>query len=428
MEPHPLTPVEFSPLLDALGPFETAPHIAVAVSGGADSLALTLLAAAWARARGGRMTALTVDHGLRPEAAGEARQVGAWLAAQGIGHHVLVWRGGKPGGDLQAAARAARYRLLADWCSDAGVLHLLLAHHQEDQAETVLLRLARGSGVDGLAAMAPVVELPAVRLLRPLLAVPRDRLAATLRQAGQPWIEDPSNANPAFARVRLRGLLPALAAEGLNAGRLAATARRMARARAALEGQVAAAAAAHVTLHPTGWAEFDRAALALPEETALRLLARLLMVVAGRPYPPRLERLERLRRDLEVPAPRRSLAGCLVAAGAGGRLRVMREPAAVAPPMTVRGGDALLWDGRFRLIVEGPRDQAATLQAVGNLRVDAPAAALPGTVRRTLPALMDDGAILAVPHLRYKQGAGLGLRLVAWAPAVPLTAVGHCLV
>src|SRR5262245_21437394 len=169
----PLTEAEFAALMRPLGPFEAQPRLAVAVSGGSDSLALTLLLHDWARRQRGVLTALTVDHGLRPEAAAEARQVARWLRARGIRHRVLTWRpaGEARRGGLQAAARAARYRLLGAWCRANGVLHLALAHHREDQAETLLLRLARGSGLDGLAAMAAVSEREGVRLIRPLLAV-----------------------------------------------------------------------------------------------------------------------------------------------------------------------------------------------------------------------------------------------------------------
>mgnify|MGYP001809907465 CR=1 FL=1 len=430
----PLSPLDFPPLLDALGPFESSPHIAVAVSGGADSMALALLAQGWARQRGGTAIALTVDHGLRVEAADEARQVGEWLGRRGMAHHILRWNGAKPTGDIQATARAARYGLLAAWCRAAGVLHLLLAHHLEDQAETVLLRLGRGSGVDGLAAMAAVTERAEMRLLRPLLTVPRARLAATLRAAGQDWIEDPSNANPAYSRVRLRALLPELGAEGLTAERLAATARRLGRARTALEHHVATAAAAHVTLHPAGWAELDAAALEQPDEIVLRLLARLLMGVSGRPYGPRLERLESLLTALRRRDGGRSLAGCLIEPHPR-RIRIMREPAAVAPPLTVRGGDVVLWDGRFRIAIDGPAEASARVQALGRAgwadltRAHGSGATRPpAAVRETLPALVDDGGILAVPQLGYKRGSGVSIRFVTWAPLVPLTAVGHCLV
>ena len=154
--------------MERLGPFEASPHIAAGVSGGADSMALAVLLHAWAGARGGRVTALTVDHGLRPEAAREARRAGRTLRSLGIGHRSLRWEGPSPTANLQAEARRIRYGLLEDWCARHGVLQLALAHHRDDQAETLLLRLGRGSGLDGLAAMSPVSARAHIRLLRPL--------------------------------------------------------------------------------------------------------------------------------------------------------------------------------------------------------------------------------------------------------------------
>ena len=167
-----------------------------------------------ARSRGGRIIALTVDHRLRPEAAAEAAQVAAWLGARGIAHRTLVRRGRR-----RAATSRLRRATRAIDCSRnfapaPGVLHLLTAHHREDQGETLLLRLARGSGLDGFAAIAAVSERAACRVLRPLLGVARARLAATLAAMGQPWIEDPSNLDPAYARVRLRRAAAVLAARG----------------------------------------------------------------------------------------------------------------------------------------------------------------------------------------------------------------------
>ena len=195
---------EFAGLIEALGPFEQRPRVAVAVSGGPDRLCLCLLAAGWAAARGGVVSALIVDHGLRPEAAAEARQVAAWLRARRIDHHVLRWADVKPATGIQAAAREARYRLLSDWCRAVAILHLLLGHHLDDQAETVALRQARQSGAAGLAGMAAVREVAGLRLLRPFLRVPKARLLATLKTLDQPWLEDPSNLAPSFARGRLR--------------------------------------------------------------------------------------------------------------------------------------------------------------------------------------------------------------------------------
>ena len=200
---QPLSSAEFSALMAPLGPFEPAPHVAVAVSGGADSLSLALLLRDWAAEQGGRVTALVVDHGLRPGSAAEARRVRRQLTGLGLAAKCLTWPGPAPQSNRQALARAARYRLMADWCRRQSVLHLALAHHLDDQAETLLLRLGRGSGLDGLAAMPPLRELPEVRLLRPLLPVPKARLVAGLRTAGLTWVEDPSNRDPSHARVRL---------------------------------------------------------------------------------------------------------------------------------------------------------------------------------------------------------------------------------
>ena len=249
----------FAALMRPLGPFETAPNLAVAVSGGADSMALALLAHAWAKQRRGAITALTVDHGLRRAAAAEARQVRAWLMGHGIAHQTLRWRGAKPDSGIQAAARQARYDLFGQWCRRRGVLHLLTAHHGDDQAETLLLRLQHGSGIAGLAGMPLVRALPGVRLLRPLLERSRTDLAASLDLRGQPWLEDPSNQEERFARVRARRLL---ADGGSGTGGTAALlglAGEAAAIRRQLRGALADLAARTVRLHPAGFCHFDPA-------------------------------------------------------------------------------------------------------------------------------------------------------------------------
>ncbi|MBV8169474.1 MAG: tRNA lysidine(34) synthetase TilS [Alphaproteobacteria bacterium] len=409
-ENNPLDATDFARLIAPLGPFERNPEIAVAVSGGPDSLALILLADGWARAQGGRAIALTVDHGLRPESAAEAAQVAAWLGARGIAHHTLAWAAPSGGAGLQARARAARHALLQDWCADHAVLHLLLAHHQDDQAETFLLRLGRGSGVDGLGAMVPVSHAAGCRLLRPLLDVPKARLVATCRAAGQAFVEDPSNRNPAFARVRLRAALPALGADGLAVRRLARTAAAMRRARAALDQATADLLARAASPHPGGFCRLDRAALAgAPHELALRALAAVLGSVGGAGYRPRLDALERLLAGLGAPSDgARTLQGCrVVARGAG--IWVVREAAAMAPPVPLTAGGAVQWDRRF-VVRAGARLPAGV--TVGGLGTDAgtglrelargaiPAIGLPG-----LPAIRDLDGVLAVPHLNYcRQG------------------------
>lgn len=413
-EAAPLSADGFARLMAALGPFEAHPHLAVAVSGGADSLALLLLADDWARRRGGGATGLTVDHGLRPESAAEARRIGTWLAGRAIPHVVLPWQGDKPASGLQAAARQARYDLLAGWCRRSGVLHLAVAHHLEDQAETVLLRLGHGSGLAGLAGMAAVVERPEVRVLRPLLGVSRESLRRTLRDRGQEWIEDPSNQNAAFARVRLRAAMPLLAAYGLSAPRLASTARSLGQARVAFEGSLATLLAEAVFLHPAGFALVDGAALtAAAPELARWALGRLLMVIGGTAYPPRGDRLARLHEAL-----RGSAAGALAATLGGcrllpwrGRLLIVREARRPGPAVAATPGGSMLWDGRYAVEFSARLDPRQGL-CLGVLGCDgwrdavehAPEIKrrpLPAAVRPVLPALRDRHGVLGVPHLGY---------------------------
>ena len=291
-----LTADSFSLLMAPFAPFERHPVLAAAVSGGRDSLALALLAHEWALARGGKVVALIVDHGLRPEAAREAAGTRDLLAREGIEAILLTWTGAKPSHGLQEAARAARYGLLFEACRQRGILHLLVAHHADDQAETVAMRAARGSGDDGLAGMAALVEQRHARLLRPLLPVPRVRLTATLEALGVGWIDDPSNVDPRFERVRVR------TAGGLRPSDLGDGERRAAR-----EGRLARAAV-DVLEVDGGDLGLDRASFTqLGAGVKAGLLSRAVQAVGGRDHPPRRERIERaVGRLCEAPARGRS--------------------------------------------------------------------------------------------------------------------------
>ncbi|MEX0751739.1 MAG: tRNA lysidine(34) synthetase TilS [Xanthobacteraceae bacterium] len=317
-----------------------APALLLAISGGPDSTALLVLAAAWRakRKRGPKLLAVTVDHGLRPESAEEAKQVARLARRLGVAHRTIRWRGKKPKTRLQEKAREMRYRLLAQAAEKIGASHLLTAHTLDDQAETVLMRLVRGSGLAGLGGMAREVPLPVngereIMLFRPFLDAPKARLVATLRAAGIPFAEDPSNIDPRFTRVRMRALLPALAKEGLGAQRTALLARRMRRADAALAAAVDKAAA-ELSLRPwsdTAAVELDaRGFAALPAEVALRLLGRAVARL-GDEGPVELSKLEALYAALAGKRPRhvrfrRTLAGAMVTLTAD-RVVVERAPA-----------------------------------------------------------------------------------------------------
>ncbi|MGE4218900.1 MAG: tRNA lysidine(34) synthetase TilS [Alphaproteobacteria bacterium] len=400
----PVEPDEFESLMAECAPFEVQPHVAVACSGGADSMALTLLIAGWAAARNGLATALVVDHGLRAESATEAGEVVRWLSARGIAA-VCLSRGAAPlRGNTHAAARDLRYRLMGEWCRKAGVLHLALGHHREDQAETLLARLVRGSGIDGLAAMAPVQHAAWGRLVRPLLFVPAARLRATLAAAGQVHVEDPSNRDPRFQRTRLRALIAEMGEQGT--ARLAATARRLGRARADLDARTCELLARSSVLKPEGYAVVSDPAFFGPgSEIALRALSRLLISIGGRMHPPREASLERLAVALiaggSVAA---TLAGCRVLRRRGAIL-VCREPAAVVDIKPAVG--RVEWDGRFRIdVAHGANCEIRRLGRNGWLQLAAAAPALrassvPPPVRPSLPALWRDGRVRCVPHLGY---------------------------
>lgn len=214
-----------------------APAIVLAVSGGPDSVALMWLAARWRRAlaRGPRLVAVTVDHGLRAESAREAREVKRLARALGLSHRTMRWTGAKPKSGMPAAARSARYRLLAKAAQESGATHILTAHTRDDQAETLLMRLLRGSGIAGLAAMARETEREGVRLARPLLGIPKAQLVATLEKAKLGFADDPTNRDANFTRPRIRAVMPLLAAEGGDARCLARLASRLGRANAAIE-------------------------------------------------------------------------------------------------------------------------------------------------------------------------------------------------
>ena len=183
--------------------------VAVAVSGGSDSMALLLLAHQWAQAKGGHVVAVTVDHGLRPDSRKEAETVGEWAKARGIEHVILSWEGDKPSSRLQERAREARYHLLTSWCKEQDISTLLVGHHLQDQEETFWLRLSAGSGLDGLTGMKEQFVRDGVTIVRPLLKVPKEQLQTFLREENQPWVEDPSNEKESFFRGRLRTFLTA---------------------------------------------------------------------------------------------------------------------------------------------------------------------------------------------------------------------------
>jgi tRNA(Ile)-lysidine synthase len=296
----------------------------VAVSGGGDSVALLHAA----HVAGLTLRAATVDHGLRPGSRAEAEGVAATCAGLGVPHDILTWTPDR-GGNLQARARTARYGLLADWARTQGLAAVAVAHTQDDQAETVVMALARAGGVDALAAMPPRWDAGGVTFLRPFLALTRADLRGWLTDRGLTWVEDPSNADRRFERVRVRQALDALAAAGVGPAALARTAAIMAEVQAALDAQVTAALA-QVRPDGSGVVLALDGLAALPAEVRRRVLAQCLCRVAGRADPPRGAALARLT-DRVLAGQGGTLHGARITVSRG-HLRIVPEQGPGRPP------------------------------------------------------------------------------------------------
>lgn len=351
-------------------------------------MALLHLAQNWG---GADLLVATVNHGLRPEAGTEAALVAQEAARLGLPHVTLHWQGWDGRGNLQDQARQARQELLRDWAAREALGAIALGHTRDDQAETLLLRLARGSGVDGLAGMAARREDGPLLWLRPLLSFSRDELRDWLHARGVPWVEDPSNDDPRFDRVKIR---QALAALDLDPARLAETATRMAEARAVLD-QTAQGAARALGRSEAGDVVFDRRGFdALAIETRQRLLAEALRQIASSPYRPRLSALQ-----MALAAPRATLHGCLITRSAKD-VRITREAQAVRGVTARLGAD---WDRRWSFIPpKGPickdRLEIRALGAEGLAQCpDRIFWHLPRASLLASPAIWDGAELIAAP-------------------------------
>jgi tRNA(Ile)-lysidine synthase len=441
------TPISDDELVELFSGLETTP-LALAVSGGADSMALMHMAARWAArddvraawADGVRyhVTVLTVDHGLRAAAADEAAFVAREAAAVGLPCQVLRWEGEKPATGIQDAARHARRNLMLDAlraehaCLPARARQrsLVMAHHQEDQAETLIMRLARGSGLDGLCGMRAhdmvtreaTSERPhsyCVALLRPLLGVPKARLVSTLQAQGARWIEDPSNEDERFERVRVRKMMPLLADLGLTAERIALSARRLRDADMALTERGPADTAERKTWLISPLLSQVRVPDTRPWQSYLlvRTLRWLTQSYGGAARPCELSQLEELALRLSNEwklgeFAGATLGGCkfeFVGEGDHRVLRVYREGSGEGLPVIPIGpGRAVDWDGtRFEVLAGelAPTDaivRALGMQGWADLKKAVPALAdlkWPAAAAATLPVIALDGTVIAYPGI-----------------------------
>lgn len=287
-----IDPDEFSKIMEGLGPYEACPKIAIAVSGGADSLTLTYLLSYWVKKKKGQIMALTFDHGLRDESFLEACQVHEWLEYEKIPHITLQDKKPDYQYKIQENARSRRYKALLEWCQKHQFTHLVTGHHQQDNFETFLQRLSHSSGLRGLTGISSIINLPQVRILRPLLSIPKERILLTLKSMQKKWIEDPSNHNIQFSRVRMRYVLEKLNQQGLTETYFKKIMNELDKANQRIENEAQNCLIKSVRLSPLGFVEVNRDDfLSYDESIQQRVMGQILCCIGGQYYFPKKKQI-----------------------------------------------------------------------------------------------------------------------------------------
>jgi len=398
--------LNFQDIDELFASLKSCQHLALAVSGGGDSMAMMVLAQHWARqvAEPPTLTVLTIDHRLRKDSSAEAEWVAQQAGALGLPHHILVWEQAPPAAS-QAEAREARYNLMCGFALAHGIGAILTAHTSDDVAETFLMRLARGSGVDGLSAISPETRWDGVTIIRPFLDISRAQLRAELNARGAAWIEDPSNADERYERVRVRGALDTLAGLGVTRARIVESANRLRRTRDAIDAVARDFIATDVEITAAGYVRLSPSALhAVPDELAIHALKTLLRAVGGQVRSPRLRKLELLARQMRRgPRMRTTLGGCVISLDAARKtLIICREPGRLqAEPVMLSSGESAIWDRRFRIEAGALPAEPIRVDALGEGNVsrlpDALRKAHPAAALAALPAIYSDDRLLGVP-------------------------------
>jgi tRNA(Ile)-lysidine synthase len=406
----------FNTCMETLGPWEPKPHLAVMVSGGSDSMALALLSQNWAAAQQGKILALIINHGLRAESAQEAAITQQRLMERGIPAEILHWEGKKPEATaIQQTARAARYRLVEEAVRRHGIWHVLTAHHAGDQRETRQQRQERGSHHAGQAGMAGIRYTPHYRLLRPLLGLEKQPLQQWLLAQSCSWVEDPSNHNPAFQRVRVRQALHQLPADAHAA--LSQEIAQFGQERHRTESHRLHNGGASLSLHPAGWALLPEASWsALQPAEQNDLLMRLLTCIRGLEDSPRYAEVARLAKRMHehpTTAQCHSLHGCLIGyhPASHGWL-VMREAGWIDPaPLPL--SDGLRWDNRFIYQSNNAKKPFVLIKKIEKSLVKSTRASLPphhpyrrlpARLWHSLPCLLDERGEAFLPYLNAASG------------------------
>ena len=391
-----------APLLDAIEELLSGhlpERLGVAVSGGGDSVALLAALVEFTKKNTMDLHVITVDHGLRPETKHEIALVTDMCARWELPHHVEFWSGWKGQGNLQAAARDARYGLIADWAYGNQITHVALGHTADDQAETFLMRLARGAGVDGLSAMSPRRVQHGITWVRPFLRIERSALRTYLRAARLDWCEDPSNENRDFERIRVRDALTVLGSLGVQTEALVDVAQNMSRAREALDWQTFLAAQDATTLMYGAIAIDLHKFRMLPAEIARRLIVHAITWIANSTYPPRRDAVATVLRAVRSLSGA-TLDGCQIAVE-NDVIWIFRELNALED-VTCEVGD--MWDDRW--LVTGPEDDPdIEVRALGYEQLsDIPdwrALGAPRAALAVTPSVWYDDRMIAAPVVRH---------------------------
>jgi tRNA(Ile)-lysidine synthase len=407
--PQPIGESLFAELMEACGPWdEENPRFAVAVSGGPDSMALAVLLKEWLHPRGGTLLAIHVDHRLRENSGEEAKSVGRALATHKIPRILLRWdHESPPQSAVHFTARKARYDLLAEECRLQGITHLFLAHHADDQAETVFMRLARSTGIDGMAGMAIRREQDGITLVRPLLPVRKAVLEATCHAREIEFLRDPSNTEARFMRGKLRAMQAPLSEAGFSPERLYEIARLAGTTRAYLEEACNLWLQSHASfdaygtacLSTSAWKELD-----LPMQ--LRVLNRVLMAVSGAEYPPRGASLERLTTQLLLGGKACTLNGCFIQPSSETLLFTREEGLAEKETPANTLLPHRRWDNRFLFsFQDGFQKEKLFVRPLGKIsrqlltkKGAEQVAELPLCVRRALPGFFSESGLFLVPE------------------------------
>lgn len=395
--------------LEKLGPFENHPILAVAVSGGADSLALTLLAHEYAKEKSGKIIALTVDHKLREGSSKEAHELNELLTKLGIEHHILTWdRNSNISSNIQSKARNSRYQLLTDFCNKHQILHLLVGHHKNDQIETFMMRLERGSGVSGLASMNDINYLNKVRILRPLLNTPPEKLRNYLKERKISWAEDPSNLNEKFTRIKFRMMLKNY--DDLSLDRIFNTSITMRRANYSIKKNTYAQMVKLLKIYKEGYATIDiKLLLAIAQEESFRILSDVLTTIGGSEYPPRYENIQRLYDKINSGSFRAHTLGSCKLIIKNKLLLVYKETKKDLYQENLIYKESFKWDNRFLITFKENipimRDETLKITYFSNkineLKQIINIRKIPKPVLSTLPVFIILDKVVAAPYIEY---------------------------